>query len=307
MAKKIGVVGSSNIDFVLKVAEMPQKGETILSQSFEKIPGGKGANQACACGKLGGDCVFFSVIGDDGLGDIVLESLRDAAVDVSYVVKEKDVPSGLAMITVDDGGNNSIVLVQGANEKCDTDYFAQNKEALQQADIILLQLETPQQGIYDLIHWLKQQGKTIILDPAPAPESIPDDVLKGLSYLTPNETELAKLSGQKAETLQEIASAANQLVEKGVAHVLVTMGARGVMHCDGKSEQVYPAQSVSCVDTTAAGDTFNGALAVGLAEGMPLAQAILFANQAAAISVTRKGAQISIPTRKEMLGINQQK
>lgn len=298
--KKILVAGSSNIDFVLRVAEMPRKGETIHTRSFHKIPGGKGANQACACGKLGGDCVFLSAVGKDGLGDIVLDSLRSVNVDVSKVLLDADTPSGMAVIAVNDEGENSIMIVPGANALCDRTYLEVNEDSLNASDYVLVQLETPNDDIYEFLEKAKSLGKTTILNPAPAPEYVPDHVLNQLDYITPNETELAKISDMKTDTIEEIETAARALLKKGVKNVLVTIGARGAFLCNESEAKVYPTIKVTPVDTTAAGDTFNAGFVVALASDMPVDHAIQFANVAASLSTTRAGAQPSIPSREEV-------
>jgi ribokinase len=294
------VAGSSNVDFVVRVAEMPRKGETILTKTFDKIPGGKGANQACACGKLGGNCVFLSVVGRDGLGDIVVESLREANVDVGQVLYQEAAPTGMAIIAVNDDGENSIMLVPGANALCDTAYFEAKKACVGAAHIVLTQLETPPEDIYRLLETAKKAGKTTLLDPAPAPGSIPDTVLSGLDFLTPNETELEKITGKKAGEIGEIGEAAQTLLKKGVRNVIVTIGPRGALLCNEEGIERFPAFEAERVDTTAAGDTFSAGLAVALAEGKTTREAIEFASAAAAISITRKGAQTSIPSREEV-------
>lgn len=298
--KKILVAGSSNMDFVLRVADTPRKGETIHSKSFAKLPGGKGANQACACGKLGGDCVFLSVVGRDGLGDVLLDSLRHANVDVSKVLMQEKEPTGMAIITVADDGDNSIVIVPGANGLCGMDYFQANIESLQEADFVMVQLETPAEDIYRLLDLAKKTGKVTVLNPAPAPDCIADAVLRDLDYITPNETELEKLTGMPTDTVEQIAAAAGQLRGRGVRNVLVTMGARGALLCSESGTEIYPTIKVRPVDTTAAGDTFNAGFVVGLADGRTVAEAIRFADTAASISITRPGAQPSIPSRAEV-------
>lgn len=298
--KKILIVGSSNIDFVLRVVDMPRKGETIHTKSFHQIPGGKGANQACACGKLGGDCVFLSAVGQDGLGSAVLESLCKAGVDVSRVLHDEAAPTGMAIISVNDEGENCIMLVPGANAVCTSDYFSKHQDAVDAADIVVAQLETPAEDVYTLLETAKRAGKVTMLNPAPAPDSIPDLVLDGLDFFTPNETELERLTGMKTGTFEEISAAASSLLARGARNILVTVGSRGALLCNKDGTQIYPAFKSDPVDTTAAGDTFNAGLAVALAEGKALGSAIEFANAAASISITRKGAQTSIPLRAEV-------
>ncbi len=297
--KKILVAGSVNIDLVVGVPSIPKRGETIMSRSFKKAPGGKGANQACACGRLGGGCVFLGRVGDDGSGRSVLDSLEGAGVDVSRVEEAEGLTTGTAFITVGEDGENSIVVIPGANLACDDGYFDRNSDALDGSDVVLTQLETPVQSIWRLLGRAKAAGKTTILNPAPAPDFIPDEVLSGLDFLTPNETELGRLSGMPAETMPQIELAARSLLKKGVKNVIVTMGEKGALLCRGDGCSPYPAFKCDPVDTTAAGDTFNAALAVALCEGRTVGDAILFANAAASISVTREGAQTSVPTREE--------
>ena len=300
MKKKILIVGSSNVDFVLGVRDMPLPGETLLSHSFDNVPGGKGANQACACGRLGGDSTFLSCVGKNAQGQMLLESLNAAGVNTGFVRVLDGVPTGMAFITVNAAGENAIVVVPGANALCNKAYFEECDKVLKESDIILAQLETPAEDVYRLLKQARQLGKTTILNPAPAPDSLPKDVLPAIDYLTPNETELSKLTGMPTETMEEIHAAAWKLLEGGVGHVLVTIGSRGVYLCDRNGANQYPTVKVTPVDTTAAGDTFNAGFAVGLSEGMPPEKAIAMANRAASLSVTRKGAQTSIPTREEV-------
>ena len=305
--KKIIVAGSSNIDFVLRVEDMARKGETIRAKSLEKIPGGKGANQACAVGKLGGNCVFLSAVGQDDFGRQLMTSLSDANVNVEQMLQADNTPTGMAVISVNDEGENSIMIVQGANGLCNEAYFNNHREVIDQADYLLTQLETPKEDVYNLIDGCKKAGKTVILNPAPAPDSIPDAVLQGLDYITPNETELEKITGMKTGTMDEIEKAATELLNRGVKNVIVTVGSKGALLCNSQGSKLFPAYPADAVDTTAAGDTFNAGVAVGLAEGMPLEEAIQRANAAASISITRKGAQTSIPTREEADALYQSK
>lgn len=297
--KKIVVFGSSNMDMVVNVEQMPKKGETVKSLAFDMIPGGKGANQACACGKLGGRCVFLSVVGEDENGTRLLQSLKASGVDTGHILISKTAPTGMALITVDLTGENSIVVVPGANKECGFDYYCCVKSEIESSDIVLAQLETLESVVYRLLSDAHDLGKTTILNPAPAPTALPDDLYASLDFITPNETELEILTGSPTDTLEHISIAARSLIEKGVGNVIVTLGKLGALHVGRNVEVLYPAFEMIAIDTTAAGDTFNAALAVGLSEGMSVSNAINFGNAAAALSVSRKGAQSSIPDREE--------
>lgn len=287
------------MDLVLRVREMPQKGETVTTKSMKKIPGGKGANQACAVGKLGGSCVFLSAVGEDDSGEQLSRSLTAANVDVRHFLRSDTEPTGTAVISVNDEGENSIMIVPGANKLCNEAYFRQHQALIDDADILVTQLETPQEDVYRLIGYCKQAGKLVFLNPAPAPDHIPETVLQGLDFITPNETELEKLTGMPTKTIPQIESAAEELLHRGVKNVIVTLGAKGALLYNGEGKQLYPTFPAVPVDTTAAGDTFNAGVVVGLAEGKTLSEAIDLGNAAASISTTRKGAQTSIPTREE--------
>mgnify|MGYP003196139734 FL=1 len=299
---KILVFGSSNADMILKTVNIPQKGETVRCEDYKNAAGGKGANQACACAKLGADTVFLSAVGSDQFADMVLSSLRAAGTDVSRVLKSASQSTGFAVINVDSVGENTIVVVPGANQLCTEEYISENLAAIADADICLVQLELPGKSVYEFIRQAKLCGKTVIFNPAPASKDIPDDIYDGLDYITPNETEIAQITGMAAESEAEIAAAAERLLEKGVKNVIVTIGSKGVIHVSSEGARRYPAYKVKSVDTTAAGDTFNAGLAVALLEGKGLQDAISFGNAAAGISVTRNGAQPSIPSREEVDG-----
>ena len=281
--KKIVVVGSTNIDFVVRLTEMPKKGETVHTKSFDKIPGGKGANQACAVGKLGGNCTFLSAVGNDGVSELALNSLRAANVNIRPILISDDTSTGIAIIAVNDEGENSIMIIPGANSLCDNDYFTAHQSELNDADYVIAQLETPIDDVYNLLVAAKEAKKVTILNPAPAPDTIPDLVLSHIDFLTPNETELAKVAGMPTETIPEITAAAEALLQRGVGNVLVTVGSRGALLCNRNGSHLY------------------AAFAVALAEGWTMDEAIVFANAAAGLSVPRKGAQTSIPCRSEVL------
>lgn len=300
MGQKILVIGSTNIDLVVPVDHTPEVGETILGGVLKKVPGGKGANQAVACGRLGGKTTFLTAVGADGLGEKALSNMAQAGVDISRVRRSEAMDTGMAMICVNREGNNSIVVVPGANTLCDLTYIRQHEEQIRTADILLAQLETPADAVYYALERGKALGKITMLNPAPAPEEIPEEVYRGLTYLTPNETELSRLTKLPVDSLEEVERAAAALLDKGVEHVIVTIGKRGAMLCSRAGAKVFPPPYIKVADTTAAGDTFNGAVAVKLAEGADVEEAIPFANAASTLSVSRPGAQTSIPSREEV-------
>ena len=290
MGKKILVIGSLNMDMVIPVKELPQKGETILGGSPAHIPGGKGANQACAAGKLGGAVTMLGKVGQDGMGRALKENLAAAGVEVTHVEETPDAPTGMAVIYVGETGSNSIVVIPGANGLCDAAFIEANEELIAAHDIIVLQLEIPYDGVFRAIQLAKKHGRLVVLNPAPAPDSLPPEVIASLDYFTPNETEMARIAGLPVGGVEEAIAAGKKLGEAGA--LLVTK----------ETAQVLPTLRVQAVDTTAAGDTFNGAFVTALAEGMSQEEAIAFGNKAASISVTRKGAQTSIPSREEVDG-----
>ena len=297
MGKKILVIGSLNMDMVIPVKELPQKGETILGGSPAHIPGGKGANQACAAGKLGGAVTMLGKVGQDGMGRALKENLAAAGVEVTHVEETPDAPTGMAVIYVGETGSNSIVVIPGANGLCDAAFIEANEELIAAHDIIVLQLEIPYDGVFRAIQLAKKHGRLVVLNPAPAPDSLPPEVIASLDYFTPNETEMARIAGLPVGGVEEAIAAGKKLVEAGVGTVLATLGEAGALLVTKETAQVLPTLRVQAVDTTAAGDTFNGAFVTALAEGMSQEEAIAFGNKAASISVTRKGAQTSTPRR----------
>ncbi|MCI8653146.1 MAG: ribokinase [Angelakisella sp.] len=300
MNKKILVIGSLNMDMVIPVKELPQRGETILGGSPDYIPGGKGANQACAAGKLGGTVTMLGKVGRDAMGQSLKENLAAAGVDVSHVEETPDAPTGMAVIYVSEGGSNSIVVIPGANGLCDRAYIEANEELIAASDIVVLQLEIPYEAVFQAIRLAKKHGRLVVLNPAPAPDSLPEEVIASLDYFTPNETELARIAGMPVGGVEEAIAAGKALVARGVGTVLATLGEAGALLVTAEEARVIPTLRVKAVDTTAAGDTFHGAFVTALGEGMEEAAAIAFGNKAAAISVTRKGAQTSIPSRQEV-------
>lgn len=296
---KILVAGSLNMDLRFSMKRMPLEGETVLGDGLLYNPGGKGANQAAAAAKLGGDVAMLGCVGTDGFGDTLAKSLQDCGCDVSRL-RRVNAPTGTASIYVDEKGRNSIVVIAGANACCDMAYLKECEALLEDCGIVMLQLEIPYEAVWYLAKKARALGKTVILNPAPAPDAIPAGVLKCVDWLTPNETELARLTGMPCEEPTQIEEAAAKLRGMGVKNVLVTAGSQGAYLCTESASELIPAPHVKAVDTTAAGDCFHGAFAVALSEGLSPEDAVRFANRAASLSVMREGAQSSLPWRKEL-------
>ncbi|HNX55874.1 MAG TPA: ribokinase [Prolixibacteraceae bacterium] len=298
--KKILIVGSSNTDMVIKTHKFPVPGETILGGRFLMNAGGKGANQAVAAARLGGLVTFVGKIGDDIFGKQAVQQLEDEGINVDFVAVDPENPSGVAMITVDRNAENSIVVAPGSNGTLSSVDFDRAVSKLDESDYVLMQLEIPIPTVEYIARQATQKQKKVILNPAPA-ASLSEELLKNLYLITPNETEAELLTGIKVTDETSAMKAASVLHEKGVDIVIITMGAAGAyLFAQGKSE-IIKAPRVEAVDTTAAGDTFNGALVVALSEGKAIQEAIAFANKAASVSVTRIGAQSSVPYRKEII------
>jgi ribokinase len=298
MKAKIVVVGSSNTDMILKLDRIPKPGETILGGEFITAAGGKGANQATAAAKAGGAVTFIARVGQDMFGEQAVAGFVESGINVDHVQRDKS-PSGVALIFVAKDGENSIGVGGGANGRLSPADIKKAKAAFASATAVIMQLETPLdtvQAAADLAH---SKGAMVILNPAPA-QKLPDSLPKKVSILTPNETEAELLTGIKVTDDASCAKAADALLRKGVKTVIITLGSRGSYVATAKSKEMVPGFKVKPVDTTAAGDTFNGALAVALAEGKSMNDAVRFANAAGAISVTRMGAQPSAPKRSEI-------
>ncbi len=299
--KKVLVIGSLNCDYVINVQKMPKIGETLICDGFEMIPGGKGANQAYALGKLGGAVTMLGAVGDDGPGSMLRENLRGVGVDVSRLKSVKGESTGTAFITVDSSGGNSIIVVQGANSTVDVPYIKENDDILAASDIVLLQMEIPMETVVYSAKRAKELGRTVILDPAPARSDIPPELYKCVDYIKPNEVELGMLIGD-SQAESHLEESASVLQARGVRNVVVTLGSKGAFLLDDSGGTCsLPANgTMKAVDTTAAGDSFTAALAYGLAEGRGLHEALELAICVSGIVVTRKGAQTSIPDMEEV-------
>ncbi len=296
---KIIVIGSSNTDMVVQSDHLPAPGETILGGTFLMNPGGKGANQAVAASRLGGNVTFVSKTGDDVFGKQTVQNLQKEGIYTDFITIDPDLPSGIALITVDAQGENCIVVAPGSNMALTPDDLDLALDRIKLTEIILLQLEIPIETVRYAIEAANRHGGKVILNPAPA-QKLPDSLLKNLYMITPNESEAEILSGIRVADKASAEKAALILRDKGIEQVIITMGANGAYLLSEKYSELIPAPKVEAVDTTAAGDTFNGALAVTLSEGFDLREAVLFANRAASIAVTRTGAQASTPYRHEL-------
>ena len=297
---KIVVVGSSNTDMVVRVPRLPRPGETVLGGRFDVVAGGKGANQAVAASRAGGEVQFVGCVGRDDFGDRALSSLVKEGVDVRGVSRVDGETSGVALIFVSATGENSIAVSPGANSSLSATQISRSKKAFSGAAVVLLQLETPLASVLAAARMAREVGARVILNPAPA-MPLPLALLRNVSVLTPNESEAESLTGVRVSCDATAARAARRLHDRGVETVIITLGSRGAYVSSGSTNERVAGYRVKAVDTTAAGDVFNGALAVALAEGLALREAVRFANAAAARSVTRRGAQVSAPSRPAIL------
>jgi ribokinase len=299
MKSSILVIGSSNTDMVIKAPHLPAPGETILGGTFLMNPGGKGANQAVSASRLGGSVTFICKTGNDIFGKQSVQLFKDEGIDTAFIFEDPEQPSGIALITVDDNAENCIVVASGANAHLTPQDIIRAQICLQKAAIILMQLEIPVETVSYAAAIAATLNKTIILNPAPVC-ALPDELLKHVSIITPNETEAFMLTGIKVTDEITAEQAARYLQAKGIATVIVTLGAKGALILHEDICTLVRAPVVTAVDTTAAGDVFNGALAVAISENSTMVAAVEFACKAAAISVTRLGAQASAPYKYEL-------
>lgn len=296
---RITVIGSSNTDMVIKTSKLPIPGETILGGKFFMNPGGKGANQAVAAARLGGKVSFIAKTGDDVFGKQARQIFESENINTDYLVMDPGHPSGVALITVDAKGENCIVVAPGSNSYLDKGDIDLAREEILRSDIVLMQLEIPIETVVYAANIAYKAGKKVILNPAPAAQ-ISDELLSRLYLITPNETEAELLSGIPVTDVESAKLAARNLFDRGVKVVIITLGSKGALLFSGEKVKLIPSPKVEAIDSTAAGDVFNGAIAVAISEGFELEKAVEFACKAAAISVTRMGAQSSAPYWKEI-------
>ncbi|MFZ6819266.1 ribokinase [Undibacterium sp. Ji22W] len=297
MKPQIAVVGSVNMDLIFKTPRMPVPGETLMGHSFHQVHGGKGANQAVAAARMGADVHFVACVGDDVNGQSCLQALAQDGIRLDHIRVMPDTATGVAGILLDDTGQNCIVLTTGANALLNEADIAGAGNTIGQAKLLLCQLETPLNTVVHALHTAQQANVKVVLNPAPA-QSLSDQILAQVDYLVLNETEAAELSGLGVTDVESAAAAAAKLQQRGASVVLVTLGALGMWVAASDASYFLPAFKVEVVDTTAAGDTFVGSFAVAIAEGKDLRSACMLAQSAAALAVTKFGAQTSIPTRE---------
>ena len=298
-ARPIIVIGSSNMDLVAKAPRIPVTGETLTGTDFFMVPGGKGANQAVAAAKLGAEVVFITKLGKDVFASELLENFKSVNINTQHIEQLNGVPSGIAVIAIDDKGQNMIIVVPGANGKLAPVDVDKAQSDIANAAVVVAQLEVPIETVEQAAKIANQNNIPFILDPAPA-KPLSDELLSRVDILTPNETEAEALTGIKVTDEKSADMAADALLAKGVKTVIVTLGEKGLLLATQDSKEMIPNHKVNAVDSTAAGDAFTGSLAYGLARGNSIKDAAVYANAVAAVSVTRYGAQPSMPTLKEV-------
>lgn len=296
---KVLVIGSANTDMVVKTSRLPKPGETILGGDFFLFPGGKGANQAVAAARLEGEVTFVCNLGNDVFGKEALAGFEKDKIDTSLIIFEEDKPSGVAVITVNENAENTIVVAPGANASLTPEKILEIEDSFEACDIILTQLETPMESTEIIASLAKKYNKKLVLNPAPANE-LSANILDGLFLITPNETETELLTGVYPDSIEKCKEAADIFMKLGVSNIIITLGKQGAFYASKNENFLIESEKVKAIDTTAAGDVFNGALTVSLAQNKSWKESIKFANKAAAISVTRMGAQSSAPYLKEL-------
>lgn len=302
---KLVVLGSINADHILNIEQFPRPGETVIGKQYKVAFGGKGANQAVAAGRSGADIAFIACVGADDIGERVRQQLASDRIDTQPIEAIADSTTGVALIFVNAEGENVIGIDAGANAAVTPDYLARYQQKIIDAEALLMQLESPLDTVIAAARLAKQHQTQVILNPAPARE-LPDELLATVDMITPNETEAQRLTGIAVNDDNDAARASQALHDKGIATVIITLGSRGVWLSENGNGKLVPGFKVKAVDTIAAGDTFNGALVTALLEGKIMADAVRFAHAAAAIAVTRPGAQPSVPWREEIDAFLQQ-
>ncbi|MCB2210406.1 ribokinase [bacterium] len=288
---KILVVGSINMDLVVRVPHSPKAGETVLGGDFETFPGGKGANQAVAAARMGGEVTMVGRVGNDNFGDTLIQGLVEDNIKTSFVIKDTNVATGVAMIAVAADGENLIVVASGANYDVSPEDVANTRDIMRDTDLLLVQLECPIEAVIAAADLAKAYDIPVVLNPAPA-QPLSKALLSNVDVLTPNETELLQLADE-----DDLDKAIQKVLSMGVKNLVITLGANGARVVSDKMDRHIPAHEITAVDTTAAGDAFNGAMAVALAEGKPLLEAVQYGMAAGALASTRPGAQPSLPAR----------
>ncbi len=296
--KKIVVIGSLNMDLVVNTPRIPALGETVLGSGFFTAPGGKGANQAVAAARLGGSVSIVGCVGDDIFGKELKQNLLVNDVDIINVKVIENTPTGVAMITVKDG-DNFIIVDPGANFCLTTDIIDELEDLIKDSFLVVIQLEIPFETVERAVESAHKHGVKVLLNPAPA-RTLPDDLLEKIDIITPNEKECELITGLPVRNIDDAKAAVSFLMQKGIPQVVITMGSAGAVYNNGSKIMHKSAVKVKAVDTTAAGDSFSGAISVALTEGKSIDEAIDFANLVGALTVTKKGAQLSLPMRKNV-------
>ena len=297
--KQIAVVGSFVMDLIARVDVFPLDGQTIIGGTFVSLPGGKGANQAVAASRLGGNVQMFGRVGSDGYGETFINVFKNEHIDVSAVKKLEELPTAVGLIQIDNRAENRIVVIPGANYGYTESDLLADADSILKSDLVVTQLELKHEVTYKLIELCFEKGVPIILNPAPAIK-IPDEILKKVTYLTPNETELEILTDCKIQTIEDAKNAITKLLNLGIKQVIATLGKNGALIGNGDGFTHISGYIVEAIDTVAAGDSFNGALAVGIVAGKTMSEIVDYANAVGALTVTKQGAIPSLPTKEEV-------